>query len=115
MIAAQQFHPVSQLVLGMGGDRLHLSILLNSLRILTLEDKWYVYDTELYTIITWDTSDYRLSSEEYNTIIINSARASVTSATPLEMAAISALIMDCFLMSTPATDDSGLFSFKYGI
>lgn len=56
----------------------------------------------------------RLSSEEYHSIVINSARASVASATPLEMAAVSALVMDCFLVSKQlGMADGGLYAFKY--
>ena len=55
----------------------------------------------------------RLSFEEYQSIVINSARTSVASATPLEMAAISALVMDCFLVSKQlGMADGGLYAFK---
>jgi hypothetical protein len=55
----------------------------------------------------------RLSSEEFHAIVINSARSSVASCSPLEMAAISALVMDCFLVSkTAGMSDGGLYAFK---
>ena len=44
--------------------------------------------------------------------MINSARASVSSASPLELTAIAALVVECFLLSK-SNADANTFSFRY--